>query len=149
MKISAILNKKGHKVHTICRDRRLKEVLTEMLELNIGSLLVMNEDDTIAGIITERDFLNNVAKHATDWENELVSDVMVTDVVVCSIDKRLVDAKTLIAKHHIRHLPIVDGDKVVGLLSIRDIIHSSLEESAFQNKLLKRYIHDWPEEDQN
>ena len=145
MQLSTILSHKGKEVYNIARDKTLKDVVAEMLTLKIGSLLILNEDGSIAGIITERDVLHYVDKHPRDWDNVLVSVMMQTNVFVCPLDKTIVEAKEILAEHHIRHLPIVDSGKVVGLISIRDVVYASLEESAFQNKLLKRYINDWPE----
>ena len=148
MQISTVLSHKGKEVCSIARDKTLKDVVENMLVRKIGSLLILNEDGSIAGIITERDVLHYVDKHPRDWDNVLVSVMMQTNVFVCPLDKTIVEAKEILAEHHIRHLPIVDSGKVVGLISIRDIVYASLEESVFQNKLLKHYINDWPEEEE-
>lgn len=148
MKITTILNKKGNNVYNISPDSTLKDVVKEMLALSIGSLLIINESGSVDGIITERDFLHNVAKYPDTWEGVRVGDVMIKDVVVCSIDKTLEEVMAKMTKNRIRHLPIVDGGKIAGMLSIGDIINASLDETTFQNKLLKRYIQNWPEEEE-
>lgn len=148
MKISTILSKKGNDVHSISPDGTLKDMVKDMLALSIGSLLVFKEDGSIAGIITERDFLHNVAKYPDTWESVRIGDVMITDVFTTPIDETLDQVMSNMTEHRVRHMPIVDSGKVVGLLSIGDIIHASLDESAFQNKLLKRYIKEWPEEEE-
>jgi len=147
MKIKAILDKKGNDVYSIAPDATLKDVVKEMLALSIGSLLVLNESGGVDGIFTERDFLHNVAKYSDKWESIRVADVMIKDVVVCSIDKTLEQVMGKMTKNRIRHIPIVDGGKVVGMLSIGDIIYASLDETTFQNELMKRYIKDWPEDE--
>ena len=76
MKISTILDKKGHDIYSISPDGTLKDVVKDMLSLSIGSLLVLKGDGAIAGIITERDFLHNVNKHPDTWENVRVGDVV-------------------------------------------------------------------------
>lgn len=148
MKISSILNEKGNDVYSISPDATLKDVVKEMLALSIGSLLVLSENGSVEGIITERDFLHNVAKYPDKWESVRVGDVMIKEVIVCSIDKTLEQVMAKMTKNRIRHIPIADAGKVVGVLSIGDIINASLDETTFQNKLLKRYIKNWPEEEE-
>ncbi|MFK8068922.1 MAG: CBS domain-containing protein [Gammaproteobacteria bacterium] len=148
MKVSTILNKKGNTIHSISPDATLKNMVKDMLALSVGCLLVLNEDGSIAGIITERDFLHNVAKYPDTWEDVRVGDVMITDVFICSVDKTLEQVMTRMTEHRIRHMPVVDSaKKVIGLLSIGDIVNASLDETTFENKLLKNYIKNWPEED--
>ncbi len=147
MKISTILSNKGNQVYSIAADATLADVLKEMLSLNIGCLLILSDNGAVDGIFTERDFLHNVAKHPDDWESVLVSDVMNREVIVCAVEKTIEQVMAKMSKNRIRHIPISDAGKVVGVLSIGDIISASLEETEFQNKLLKRYIEKWPEEE--
>jgi len=147
MKIKSILEKKGNDVYSISADGTLKDMVKEMLGRSIGSLLVLHDDGSIAGIITERDFLHNVAKNADSWESVRVGDVMIKNVLTASTDETLDEVMSRMTKHRVRHMPVVESDKVVGILSIGDIIFASLDETSFQNELMKRYIKDWPEED--
>jgi CBS domain-containing protein len=146
MKIKSILDKKGNDVYSISADDTLKDMVKEMLGRSIGSLLVLNEDGSIAGIITERDFLHNVAKYPDTWEAVRVGDVMIKKVLSALADETLDEVMSRMTRHRVRHMPIVESTKVVGVLSIGDIIYASLDETSFQNELMKRYIKDWPEE---
>ena len=146
MKIKAILEKKGSDVYNISADGTLKDMVKEMLGRSIGSLLVLHDDGSLAGIITERDFLHNVAKNADSWETVRIGDVMIKKVLTATADETLDAVMSRMTKHRVRHMPVVDADKVVGVLSIGDIIFASLDESTFQNELMKRYIKDWPED---
>ncbi len=148
MKVSTILDKKGNDIYSISPDGTLKDMVKDMLSLSIGSLLVLNEDGSIAGIITERDFLHNVNKHPDTWESVRVGDVMITKVVSAEPDETLEEVMSIMTKHRVRHIPVTEGGKVVGMLSIGDIINASLDETNFQNELLKRYIKNWPEEEE-
>jgi CBS domain-containing protein len=147
MKIREILDKKGSDVYSISADGTLKDMVKEMLSRSIGSLLVLNDDNSIAGIITERDFLHNVLKHPDTWESVRIRDVMITRVFTASLDETLEQVMSNMSEHRIRHIPIVDSGKVAGILSIGDIIYASLDETTFQNELMKRYIKNWPEEE--
>jgi CBS domain-containing protein len=147
MKIKSILEKKGNDVYSISADGTLKDMVKEMLGRSIGSLLVLNDDGSIAGIITERDFLHNVAKNADSWESVRIGDVMIKNVLSATPDETLDEVMSRMTKNRVRHMPVVESEKVVGVLSIGDIIFASLDETTFQNELMKRYIQDWPEEE--
>jgi CBS domain-containing protein len=148
MKIKLILENKGNDVYSISADETLKDMVKEMLERSIGSLLVLNDDGSIAGIITERDFLHNVAKNPDSWETVRVGDVMIKKVLTATTDETLDEVMSRMTKHRVRHMPVVESDKVCGVLSIGDIIYASLDETNFQNELMKRYIKNWPEKEE-
>lgn len=145
MKIELILNKKGSGIYSISADATLKDMAKEMLGKSIGSLLILKDDGSIDGIITERDFLHNVAKYHDTWESVLVGDVMTKKVLTATPDETLDEVMARMTQNRVRHMPIVEDNKAVGMLSIGDIIYASLDETIFQNELMKRYIHDWPE----
>jgi CBS domain-containing protein len=147
MKISTILKTKGNQVHTIESHVPLKGVLRDMLVLRVGSLVVVDGAGKVVGIMTERDLLRNLAKLGAQWENVKVGDVMSRDVILGHPHDTIDDVMALMTERRIRHLPVTDGDTLVGMLSMGDIIKASLTEQAFQNRLLKTYIKNWPEGD--
>lgn len=147
MKIKSILEKKGNDVYSISANDTLKDMVKEMLGRSIGSLLVLNDDGSLAGIITERDFLHNVSRNADSWESVRIGDVMIKKVLTATPDETLDEVMSRMTKNRVRHMPVIESDKVVGVLSIGDIIFASLDETTFQNELMKRYIKDWPEEE--
>ena len=120
----------------------------EMLAKKIGSLLVTDKDGTLVGIISERDFLTIVGEHTKDWEDITVSDVMTKEVITTTAEDTLEQVMSIMTEHHIRHIPVMGNDKIVGVLALGDIINALLDKSLFQNKLLKRYIKDWPADNQ-
>ena len=148
VKISTILDNKGSVVHSISPENTLKQMADEMLAKKIGSLLVTDKDGTLVGIISERDFLNIVGEHSKDWEGITVSDVMTKEVVTATPEDTLEQVMSIMTKHHIRHIPVMGNDKIIGVLALGDIINALLDKSLFQNKLLKRYIKDWPADNQ-
>ena len=148
VKISTILDNKGSVVHSISPENTLKQMADEMLAKKIGSLVVTEKDGSLAGIISERDFLNIVGKHSKDWEDISVSDVMTKEVITANPEDTLEQVMSVMTQHHIRHIPVMGNNKIVGLLALGDIINALLDKSLFQNELLKRYIKDWPKEGQ-
>jgi len=147
VKISAILDNKGDDVYSISPESSLKQMADEMLAKKIGSLVVTDKDGLLAGIISERDFLNIVGKHTKDWEDISVSDVMTKEVITANPGDTLEQVMSVMTQHHIRHIPVMDNNKILGLLALGDIINALLDKSLFQNELLKRYIKDWPKEE--
>ena len=147
MKISDILKSKGTDVYTIAPDSNLRDVVNEMIARRVGSLLVLDASGGMAGIITEREILRTLHKHAGDWGALKVMDVMSSNVIIGSPTDTLDHAMDVMTRRRVRHLPVIDGDRLVGLLSIGDIVKAALTESNFQNKLLKSYIRNWPEPD--
>ena len=148
VKISTVLDNKGSVVHSISPENTLKQMADEMLAKKIGSLLVTNKEDTLVGIISERDFLTIVGEHTKDWEDITVSDVMTKEVITTTAEDTLEQVMSIMTEHHIRHIPVMGNDKIVGVLALGDIIDALLDKSLFQNKLLKRYIKDWPTDNQ-
>ncbi|MBL1142043.1 MAG: CBS domain-containing protein [Proteobacteria bacterium] len=147
MKIKSILEKKGSDVYSIPADGTLKDMVKEMLGRSIGSLLVLHDDGSLAGIITERDFLHNVSLNADSWQSICIGDVMIKKVLTATPDETIDEVMSRMTRNRIRHMPVVDSNKVVGVLSIGDIIFASLDETTFQNEIMKRYIKDWPGEE--
>lgn len=148
VKISTILDNKGSVVYSISPENTLKQMADEMLAKKIGSLLVTDKEDALVGIISERDFLTIVGEHTKDWEDITVSDVMTKEVVTAAPEDTLEQVMSIMTEHHIRHIPVMGNDKIVGVLALGDIINALLDKSLFQNKLLKRYIKDWPADNQ-
>ena len=140
MKIKVIIDKKGSEIYSISPDATLGSMAEEMNQRRIGSLLVMDAAQNMLGIVTERDFLRNVTRLHDKWEDVLITTTM---------NETLDQVMEKMSENHIRHIPVLaDDGKVVGLLSVVDIIRSLHEETAYQNSLLKRYIQDWPEKDE-
>jgi CBS domain-containing protein len=105
---------------TVRDNEPLLNVLRIMYSRNIGSVVVMNEEGRAVGIFTERDLVRVVAKNG-DVSSLTVGDVMTRDVIVVEADASLIKAVHIMAKHGIRHLPVVDSEgRVVGIISIRD-----------------------------
>ena len=148
VKISTILDNKGSVVYSIFPENTLKQMADEMLAKKIGSLLVIDKEGTLVGIISERDFLTIVGEHTKDWEDITVSDVMTKEVITTTAEDTLEQVMSIMTEHHIRHIPVMGNDKIVGVLALGDIINALFDKSLFQNKLLKRYIKDWPVDNQ-
>jgi len=149
MKISGILKDKGSKFYSIGPDQLLSEAVAIMMQHKFGSLIVM-ENEKLLSIVTERDVMGAIDKHQDGFAKLKVSDVMAPKLVTCCSGDNIAQAMELmtnnVIKKRIRHLPVVDDGELTGIISISDIVEALLTETKFENRLLKNYIQNWPDE---
>ena len=112
-----------------------------MVKNHIGAVLVKNDDDSVAGVYSERDVVKNCKENSTGFLNERLENVMSSNVIQIELDQSLDDALNLMQKHRIRHLPVVDGSQVKGFLSSRDLMASRLDYEHKKSELLKDQMH--------
>jgi CBS domain-containing protein len=140
MKVRDILEEKGKEVTTTGIEQTLGQVVRELVEKNIGSLLVLDEKGGIAGIITERDVLRQCHQHPDSFTGMRVKDVMTTKLIVASVDDELDYVENIMIENRVRHLPVIEGHKLAGIISIGDIINQLRGECRVENRYLKDYI---------
>ncbi len=137
-----LIEQKGGKVYTINKKESVEEALKKLVDYNIGSLVVVDDKGKMVGIFTERDLLRKVFYKKLDVSQHKVEEFMTPNPVVASPDTRLNDAMNIMTKKRIRHLPVVEAGKLVGLVSIGDIVAALLKAAEVQIKYLKDYIED-------
>lgn len=139
MLIRDILRDKGHEVVTVAPDRTVLHAMRLLVDRNIGSLPVLDDSD-IRGIITERDVLQLTARRPTDFRDLSVSEVMTRDVITVTDTETIEQVMDVMTRNRIRHLPIVDDDGLVGLVSIGDVVNALRRSVQSENEHLKQYI---------
>ncbi|MGE5169110.1 MAG: CBS domain-containing protein [Rudaea sp.] len=138
--VAEILNSKADRaVHTIARDATVFDAVKLMAEKNIGSLVVMDGDE-IAGIVTERDYARKIVLMARSSRETLVGDIMTASVLRVSPSQRSVECMALMTDNRLRHLPVVDGGKLVGLVSIGDLVKDIITQQELVIRQLEHYI---------
>jgi CBS domain-containing protein len=142
MKITVkdILSKKGMAVISIKAGSPLMDAVKLMRVHKIGAVLVLGDKESIEGILTERDILNAVDKYNGNIEKVKVDDMMTRNIIIAIPDDDIQYLMGIMAKNRIRHIPIVNKNKIEGLVSVRDLIQLKLENVEFQNRLLSDYI---------
>jgi len=138
-KVSQILKSKGNQVVTVNGDVTVLDALKIMSDERVGSVIVMNEGK-IAGIFTERDYARRVGLDDAAPSSVPVADVMTKDLVTVSLDSSVNQCMEIITENHIRHLPVLDGDQIVGVVSIGDVVKDMIEELQFMVKQMENYI---------
>jgi CBS domain-containing protein len=140
MKVRDILKVKGSQVYTIGPDQTVLDAVAILMQHRIGALLVRDATGTVSGIISERDVLGECLRRSADLDRIPVREVMTRDLVVCVPDDDVDYAMGIVTKNRVRHLPIMDGDDVAGIISIGDLVKAGLEEAEYENRYLKEYI---------
>jgi CBS domain-containing protein len=140
MKIRDILATKGSHVHGIGVDDTVLDAVARLVELRIGALLVRDARGAVAGIISERDVLRECQHHGAELGQRRVGAVMTRDLVVCGGDDDIDHAMSVMTARRIRHLPVMDGDRVAGMISIGDLVKATIEQTNGENRFLKEYI---------
>jgi len=141
MKVRDVLHTKGRQVHSVSPDESIKDAVHALMAHRIGALLVIDADGITRGIVTERDVLRECAGGADRLHLVAVRSAMTADLVVGLLDDDIDEALGTMTRHRIRHLPIMDGGRVAGLVSIGDLVKACLDETASENGFLKEYIH--------
>lgn len=137
--VKNILDKKGRDAWTISPDSKVIEALRIMADKNVGALVVMENDDVV-GIISERDYARKIILKGLKSDDTFVRDIMTTQVYHVHLDTHVEHCLALITEKHIRHLPVRQGGKLVGLISIGDIVKTMLVDKNITIENLETYI---------
>lgn len=137
--IKDLLKIKNKNIWTIEPGATVYDAISEMANKQIGALVVL-EDKKVIGIITERDYARKVILQDKSSKDTLVREIMTDRVIYVKPDQKIEDCMALMTKKHIRHLPVLDGDRLVGMISIGDVVKTLISEKEFLIDQLTRYI---------
>jgi len=138
--VADVLKSKAHQaVHTITPGALVFDALKLMADKNIGSLLVM-EGERIAGIITERDYARKIVLMSRSSKETPVREIMTSAVIFVRPGQTTEECMVLMTENRLRHLPVVDGNSLLGLVSIGDLVKSIISEQKFTIEQLQNYI---------
>jgi CBS domain-containing protein len=138
---AAILRSKvDQTVHTITPESPVFDAIKLMAEKNVGALLVMAERGTVVGMITERDYARKIVLMARSSKETCVRDVMTAPVMYVSLEHTSEECMALMTEHRLRHLPVMDGSRLVGIISIGDLVKDIISEQKFTIEQLEHYI---------
>jgi CBS domain-containing protein len=137
--VSMVLKAKGHEIYTVEQDATTLEALELMAEKNIGALLVMDHDKPV-GIFSERDFVREVAKEKTILLKMPVTTFMTKEIFSVTPSETIEECMGLMTNKHIRHLPVCEDEKLVGLISIGDVVKQMIEDKDLLIDNMEKYI---------
>ena len=137
--VNQILKAKGTGVHSVGPDEPVMAALRTMADKRVGALAVMR-GTTLVGIVSERDYARKIALLGRSSSDTPVAQIMSSPVVTVTGDRTVSECMALMSERHIRHLPVVEGDRVVGMLSIGDCVKAVIDEQRHQIEDLERFI---------
>jgi len=138
--VKQLLERKGRRVWSIRPDAPVLEALKLMAEHGVGALVVL-EGERLAGVISERDYARKVILHGKSSSETPVREIMTERVVTVTPAQTVADCMAVMTEKHFRHLPVVEDGRVVGVLSIGDLVKAVIAEQADTIRALESYIH--------
>ena len=137
--VKDMLHSKGNDIWHIAPDDSVLDAIRMMAEKGIGALLVM-DNANLVGIVSERDYARKVILKGVSSGETPVKDIMTAKVICARPEQTVEDCMLLMTENRIRHLPVIQGEKVIGVLSIGDLVKAIIEEQHFTIKQLEMYI---------
>lgn len=146
MKVSDILRVKGNTLYTVTPDEPLARATEVMAEKDIGSLVVMDHGDLV-GMLTFREVIKQAVKNGGAIGTTLVRTAMDDAPLTCTMETDMDEVRRMMLDRHARYMPVMDKKMLMGVISFYDVAKAVVDAQNFENKMLKAYIRDWPEEE--
>ena len=146
MKVSDILRVKGNTLYTIQPDDPVADAVAVMAEKDIGSLVVMEHGDLV-GMLTFREIILTLQANGGSVGSTTVRKAMDDAPLTCTAETELDEVRRMMLDRHARYMPVIDKRMLMGVISFYDVAKAVVDSQNFENKMLKAYIRDWPEEE--
>ena len=137
--IRDLLSGKGREIHSVSPAATVHEAVKLLAEMNIGALVV-KEGESLAGIVSERDYLRKIALAQRDSGGVTVAEIMTSPVACARPEQSVEECMAMMTDKRIRHLPVVEDDKLIGVISIGDLVKAIIAEQKFIIEQLEHYI---------
>ena len=138
-RIQTLLKKKGYDVWSIAPDASVYDAIHLMAEKAVGALIVM-DGSKLVGVISERDYARKIILEGRSSENTKISEIMSSEVITTGPDNRIEECMAIMTERRIRHLPVLDGNEVLGVISLGDLVKYIIAEQQFVIEQMERYI---------
>jgi CBS domain-containing protein len=137
MKVAEILKQKGQDVISVRRTESITTLSHRLRMARIGAMVVLGEDGALEGIISERDVVHGIAEHGAGCLALMVADLMTQRVITCTPGDSVSRIARIMTENRIRHLPVVEGKALVGVVSVGDVVKNRLEEMSLEASVLR------------
>ena len=145
MKVTDILRVKGNTLYTVTPDQPLAQAVATMADMDIGSLVVMEHGDLV-GMLTFREVIQAVVANGGSIGTRLVRSVMDDAPLTCTPGTEIDEVRRMMLQRHARYMPVLDKRTLMGVISFYDVAKTVVDAQDFENRMLKAYIRDWPEQ---
>ncbi|MCB0931608.1 MAG: CBS domain-containing protein [Mycobacterium sp.] len=139
MRIADILRSKGSAVATVTQTTSVTGLLADLTLQNVGAMVVIGPEGVV-GIVSERDVVRQLHEHGPELLRKQVGDIMSSEVLTCCPDDNIDDLAALMTNKRIRHIPVLDGGRLAGIVSIGDVVKNRMEELQAEQAQLQAYI---------
>ncbi|MRJ78272.1 CBS domain-containing protein [Aeromicrobium sp. SMF47] len=140
MRVKDVLSSKGSDaVHVIAPDATVSDLMDRLADLNVGALIVSTDGSEVLGIVSERDIVRKL-RGAENARDVAVSAIMTTDVRTCSPEDSFGGLMAIMTEHRVRHVPVLEDGRLVGVLSIGDAVKHRMEQLEFERDQLNSYV---------
>ena len=146
MKVSDILRVKGGTLYTTTPEDSLADAAQLMAEKDIGSLVVMSHG-LVVGMLTFREVIQAAVKNGGSFGTTSVYRAMDPGPLTCTMETEMDEVRRMMLERHARYMPVIDNRMLMGVISFYDVAKAVVDSQNFENKMLKAYIRDWPEEE--
>jgi len=147
MKVSDILRVKGNTLYTITPEDSLADAAQLMAEKDIGSLVVMS-NGLVVGMLTFREVIHTLVKNGGSFGTTTVYRAMDPGPLTCTMSTDMDEVRRMMLDRHARYMPVIDNRMLMGVISFYDVAKAVVDAQNFENKMLKAYIRDWPEDEE-
>lgn len=137
--VKQLIDKKGNEIHAISPDATVFDAIKLMSERGVGALLVM-QDGRLTGVISERDYTRKIILKGRSSSSTTVQEIMTSNIITLTPDNNVDQCMALMNENQIRHLPIVEDGRVIGVVTIMDVIKNILSEKEFIIEQMEQYI---------
>jgi CBS domain-containing protein len=139
VRIADVLKDKGGAVSTITPDMIVRELLASLVARNVGAMVVVSSAGLV-GIVSERDVVRKLHEHGADLLDRPISEIMTTRVITCTPSDSVDSLSGLMTTNRVRHVPVIEDGRLVGIVSIGDVVKTRMEELQAQQEQLEAYI---------
>jgi CBS domain-containing protein len=140
MNLADLLRGKGPEIIKIKANDCIADAAIMLTENKIGALLVQDDSGEIVGILSERDIVGGMGPHGADLHDVSVSELMTVDLIKCAPTDTVLEAMAMMTDRRIRHLPVFDGDDLIGFISIGDMVKCRISEVQAEAEAMRQYI---------
>lgn len=140
MNVASLLKAKGRAVATARQDATLTEIAGQLAQKGIGAIVIVNDREEVAGIVSERDLVRAISVHGPGVLARPASDVMTREVVTCGLGRTVDDLMGIMTRGRFRHVPVVENGQLIGIVSIGDVVKNHIAEVEMEVSAMRDYL---------